>query len=357
MLKHFGKTFLIISTSRRNFSLTAALCSRVTIVGAAGGVGQALAMFAKTNTRVSDLSLYDLEETKGIAADLSHIDTFSAVHAFTGKEQLRKSLMCSKILVIAAGVVRKDVKATRDSLFEKNVSIVSEVVIEAAEVCPDAMFVIVTNPVNSLVPLTAEILKSKNVYDPKRLFGMSVLDSVRGSTFVGDALLRNPQRTKLPVIGGHSKNTIIPVFSAMDPPKDIDEDVKKEIHNRIINAGEAVLKAKKGKGTSQLAVAYAAKLLCDALLEGLENAPAVATAFVPSELTKLPYFSSSFELNEKGIKKFLNLPELDKDEKENFDQCMRTLDIEIKKGVEKAKKIIDAEAKKPKKDKGKDDCK
>ncbi|KAL9911223.1 uncharacterized protein ACN427_005521 [Glossina fuscipes fuscipes] len=356
MLRQFAGTFFNISMSKRNLSMTVALASRVTIAGAAGGVGQALAMFVKTNTRVSDLGLYDLEDTKGLAADLSHIDTYSAVHTFAGKDQLRKSLMCSKILVIAAGAVRTDIKASRDSLFEKNVGIVGEIVMEAAEVCPDAMFVIITNPVNSFVPLTAEILKSKNVYDPKRLFGMSFLDSVRASVFVGDALMRNPQKTKIPVIGGHSRSTIVPVLSGIEPPLDMEEELKKEIYNRIVKGGEAVLEAKKGKGTCQLAVAYAAKMLCDALLAGLENAPASGTALVPSELTKSPYFSSSFELNAKGIKKLLKLPELDADEKLYLEQCMRTLDKEIQKGVEQAKKIIDAEAKKSKKESGKEDC-
>jgi malate dehydrogenase len=46
------------------------------------------------------------------------------------------------------------------------------------------MFLIIANPVNSTVPIFAEVLKSHNVYNKKRLFGVTTLDVVRANTFV-----------------------------------------------------------------------------------------------------------------------------------------------------------------------------
>lgn len=76
---------------------------------------------------------------------------------------------------------------TRDDLFNTNASIVAELIDSCAKNCPKAMICIITNPVNSTVPIAAEILKRHNVYDPKRLFGVTTLDVVRSNTFIAQA--------------------------------------------------------------------------------------------------------------------------------------------------------------------------
>jgi malate dehydrogenase len=53
------------------------------------------------------LSLYDIAHTKGVGADLSHIDSKCKVSAFVGKEQLHDSLVGADVVVIPAGVPRK----------------------------------------------------------------------------------------------------------------------------------------------------------------------------------------------------------------------------------------------------------
>lgn len=55
----------------------------------------------------------------------------------------------------------------------------------AAKVCPEAMVAIISNPVNSTVPIAAEIYKKAGVYNPKRIFGVSTLDVVRSNEFIG----------------------------------------------------------------------------------------------------------------------------------------------------------------------------
>ena len=54
--------------------------------------------------------------------------------------------------------------------------------------CPKAFVCVITNPVNSTVPIVAEVLKAHGVYDPRRLFGITTLDVVRASSFLSDAL-------------------------------------------------------------------------------------------------------------------------------------------------------------------------
>eukprot|EP00951_Prasinocladus_malaysianus_P041091 scaffold480451_cov45-Prasinocladus_malaysianus.AAC.1 len=50
-------------------------CKKVAVLGAAGGIGQPLSLLLKMNKLVTELSLYDIQGTPGVAADLSHCNT------------------------------------------------------------------------------------------------------------------------------------------------------------------------------------------------------------------------------------------------------------------------------------------
>ncbi|KAF5200686.1 malate dehydrogenase, partial [Thalictrum thalictroides] len=62
---------------RRSFASESSPDRKVTVLGAAGGIGQPLALLMKLNPLVSKLSLYDIAGTPGVAADVSHINTRS----------------------------------------------------------------------------------------------------------------------------------------------------------------------------------------------------------------------------------------------------------------------------------------
>lgn len=59
--------------------------ARVAVLGASGGIGQPLSLLLKNSPLVSELSLYDIAHTPGVAADLSHIETRATV---TGTEMV-----------------------------------------------------------------------------------------------------------------------------------------------------------------------------------------------------------------------------------------------------------------------------
>ena len=77
------------------------------ILGAAGGIGQPMALLLKLNPLISKLSLYDVVGTPGVAADLSHIETLPQVSGHKGPEQLGEALQGCDVVVIPAGVPRK----------------------------------------------------------------------------------------------------------------------------------------------------------------------------------------------------------------------------------------------------------
>ncbi len=56
---------------------------KVAVLGAAGGIGQPLGLLMKLNPLVTDLSLYDIAGTPGVAADISHVDTGARVSSLS----------------------------------------------------------------------------------------------------------------------------------------------------------------------------------------------------------------------------------------------------------------------------------
>jgi malate dehydrogenase len=67
---------LLLRRLRRSYSSASGQPERkVAILGAAGGIGQPLALLVKLNPLVSSLSLYDIAGTPGVAADVSHINS------------------------------------------------------------------------------------------------------------------------------------------------------------------------------------------------------------------------------------------------------------------------------------------
>ncbi len=105
--------------------------------------------------------------------------------------------------MVAAEVYRKP-GMTGGDIFNKNASIVRTLVEGCAEHCPEAFLAIVGNQVNSTVPIAAEVLKSKGVYDKAKLCGVTTLDVYRANTFIANNQGKDPNDVDVTVIGGHT---------------------------------------------------------------------------------------------------------------------------------------------------------
>lgn len=80
---------------------------KVTLIGCSGGIGQPLGLLLKKNPLISNLSLYDIVGTSGVAADLSHINSKAKITAYTGPKELEGALEGADIVIIPAGMPRK----------------------------------------------------------------------------------------------------------------------------------------------------------------------------------------------------------------------------------------------------------
>ncbi|XP_047310213.1 malate dehydrogenase, mitochondrial-like [Impatiens glandulifera] len=307
---------------------------KVAVLGAAGGIGQPLALLMKLNPLVSKLALYDIAGTPGVAADISHINTRSEVKGYMGEDQLREALEGSDVVVIPAGVPRKP-GMTRDDLFNINAGIVKTLCTAIAKYCPNAIVNMISNPVNSTVPIAAEIFKKAGTYDEKKLFGVTTLDVVRAKTFYAGKAKLPVHGVIVPVVGGHAGITILPLFSqATSAANNLSEEDIIALTKRTQDGGTEVVEAKAGKGSATLSMAYAGATFADACLKGLNGVPdIVECSFVQSSITELPFFASKVRLGKNGIEEVLGLGDLTDFEKLGLESLLPELKSSIEKGI------------------------
>ncbi|KAL2472709.1 Malate dehydrogenase 2 [Forsythia ovata] len=318
---------------RRGFSSESSPERKVAVLGAAGGIGQPLALLMKLNPLVSKLSLYDIAGTPGVAADISHINTRSEVAGFMGEDQLGQALEGSDIVIIPAGVPRKP-GMTRDDLFNINAGIVKSLCTAISKYCPNALVNMISNPVNSTVPIAAEIFKKAGTYDEKKLFGVTTLDVVRAKTFYAGKAKVNVAGVNVPVVGGHAGITILPLFSQATPRANLADEEIKALTKRTQDGGTEVVEAKAGKGSATLSMAYAGAIFADACLKGLNGVPdVVECSFVQSTVTELPFFASKVRLGKNGVEEVLGLGLLSDYEQQGLEALKPELKSSIEKGI------------------------
>jgi len=306
---------------------------KVAVLGAAGGIGQALALLLKTQLpNGTELSLYDIAPvTPGVAADLSHIPTAVKVSGFAGEDP-SPALVNADIVLISAGVARKP-GMDRSDLFNINAGIVKNLVSACADTCPKALIGIITNPVNTTVAIAAEVLKKKGVYDPAHLFGITTLDIIRSSTFVAEVNDINPEDVSVPVIGGHSGITILPLLSQSG--FDFDEAGAAAMTTRIQNAGTEVVEAKAGGGSATLSMGQAAAKFGLSLVRALNGEEGVIECtYVEGSGEMARFFAQPVLLGKNGVEKILGFGELSIFEEKTLNAALKTLRSDIKIGEE-----------------------
>ncbi|WP_044470887.1 malate dehydrogenase [Mannheimia massilioguelmaensis] len=305
---------------------------KVAVLGAAGGIGQALALLLKLQLPAgSALSLYDVAPvTPGVAKDISHIPTEVAVEGFAGTDP-SDALKGADIVLISAGVARKP-GMTRADLFDVNANIIRSLIEKVAAVCPKACVAIITNPVNATVAIAAEVLKKAGVYDKRKLFGVTTLDTLRSETFIGELKGLDPTRVTIPVIGGHSGVTILPLLSQVQNVEWSSAEEIETLTKRIQNAGTEVVEAKAGGGSATLSMAQAAARFCLSLVKGLNGAKVVECSYVEGDGKYARFFAQPVRLGKEGVEEFLPLGKLSAFEEEALKGMLETLHADIASG-------------------------
>merc|ERR1711865_103948 len=276
---------------------------------------------------------------EGVAADLSHLEgkckVTSTVLVLNEDKAIDKAgdvLQGCDLVLVPAGVPRKPGQDRKD-LLNINCNIAKGTVEACAKHCPNAVLGLIVNPVNSVVPAMCEMWKKAGL-DPRKIVGISTLDIVRANKFVQEITGKTCQ---IPVIGGHAGATILPLFSQDPAGASIPADMIPELDERVQNAGTEVVKAKNGKGSATLSMAYSGARLAKAVLSGLAGFPVTECAYVESNILEgLPYFASQVVFGRDGIEAVLDIGNLSAHEQARLEELAPILQGEIQDGLEYA---------------------
>jgi len=179
---------------------------KITVVGA-GAVGATVAQYVAAK-ELGDVVLVDVIQglPQGKALDLMELNPVEGINSKIVGTNEYAPTAGSDVVVITAGSARKP-GMSRDDLVNINSGIVGAVTKEVVKYSPDAVIIVVTNPLDVMCYVAL-----KNSGFPKnRVMGLSgVLDSTRFRLFIAEALGISVEDTSAFVLGGHG-DTMVPL--------------------------------------------------------------------------------------------------------------------------------------------------
>jgi len=218
--------------------------SKITVIGA-GNVGATVADSIARKDIVKEVVLLDIKEgfAEGKALDIwqtSAIENFTT--RVTGTTGDYSKTADSEIIVITSGLPRKP-GMTRDDLISTNAKIVNEVTKKALEHSPNAILIIVSNPLDVM---TYAAFKTAGIPSHK-VFGMAgILDTARYRAFLADEIGNSPKDIQALLMGGHGDTMVpLPRYTTVNGIP-ITQFVKEERLNQIVertkNGGGEIVK-------------------------------------------------------------------------------------------------------------------
>ena len=185
--------------------------SKVTVVGA-GNVGATCANVLAVKNNVSEVVILDIKEgfAEGKAMDIMQTANLLGFSTrVSGVTNDYAATADSDVIVITSGLARKP-GMTREELIGVNAGIVKNVVENALKYSPNAVLVIVSNPMDPMAYLANKV----SGICRHRIIGLGgALDSSRFRYYISKALNANPNDIEAMVIGGHGDTTMVPVRS------------------------------------------------------------------------------------------------------------------------------------------------
>ncbi len=179
---------------------------KITVVGA-GNVGASVAAYASAQ-ELGDVVLLDILEgvTQGRALDIFEATPIYGVETRVFGTQDYGETKDSDLIIITAGIARRP-GMSRDDLLATNVKIVGEVAEKSFQASPNAIMIVVSNPLDAMVYTAWR----KTGCDPRRVMGMGgLLDSTRFRSFLAEEIGVSAQDIQVPVLGGRGDTMVIP---------------------------------------------------------------------------------------------------------------------------------------------------
>ncbi len=256
--------------------------NKITVIGS-GSVGSTISYTLAFSGIASEIVMIDIngEKSMGEALDIRQgTPFFSPCNIYAGSYY---DAAGSDIVIITSGVARKPGQ-TRLDLAQINVNILKSIASQIVEQCPDAIYVIVSNPVDIL---TYAFCKYTGLPENRVIGSGTILDTSRLRARIAEYYSVNQQNVHAYVLGEHGDSMFIPwslanisnvpveeygdaVLNATNAP----EFVKSEVEQYVRKSGGKVIAR---KGATFYAVSMSVCHLCKCILAGIDTHLTVST--------------------------------------------------------------------------------
>lgn len=303
--------------------------AKVSIIGA-GNVGATTAHLI-LQAGIADVVLYDIAEgvPQGKALDLSEALPLWSVSVLSKGTNRYVDTAGSDIIVITAGFPRKP-GMSRDDLLHANADVIRTASAEIAKTSPDAIVIVVTNPMDVM----AQLVWKTAEFSCRRVMGMGgILDSARFRTFISTELSVSPEDIEALVLGGHGDQMVpLPRLTTVKGIP-ITEILKRKTIELLIqrtrNGGAEIVSLLK-TGSAYYAPAAAVFQMVKAILLD-EKRILPCAAYLNGEYgVKDIYVGVPVVLGKEGVEKIIEV-KLSKEEKAQFRESCASVKKLIKK--------------------------
>lgn len=294
---------------------------KIAILGA-GNVGASIAYTLTIDGMASEIVLIDINEKKarGEAADILQGTPFSApVNIYAGGYE---DAVDSDIVIVTVGMARKPGQ-TRIDLAQANVDIVKAVMPQITKFAPDAVYVVVSNPVDII---TYAILKTTNLSETQVIGSGTMLDSARLRSRLAAHVGLNSKNVHAYVFGEHGDTSMIPWSLATiagiemnryctdlcDKHNHCGKEELREIEEDVRTAGAKVIEL---KGATYYAIAMAVRRICECIIRDTDSVMTVSAMIHNQYGISDVCFSLPFVVGAQGIKRSI-VPPLTDEEKQ-----------------------------------------
>ncbi|XP_052754730.1 malate dehydrogenase-like [Galleria mellonella] len=283
---------------------------KVTVIGAGSAVGRIASLFLKQQNIIRTLALYDdvpQRKVLGVANDIAHIDTSTAVEAYQGKMFLRPALDNTDVVLICGGcyVTPPCCNTLGRELFFNNMQLVRTTALAVAQFCPHAIVAIQTPPVDCNFALVEHTLKAAHVYDKRRVLGVNSINTMRANQLFSAITGSDPGTSTMPVVCGTGRCTRVPVFSAVKAGNFPQSQV--DCLTRLVReADDIICKVKNNNEQGHLSIGFSTARFVLNIMKGLFEKPTfIDSALVeqedPEKCYNMQYCATPVTVGKGGI--------------------------------------------------------
>jgi len=322
--------FETLFTLNPNVETKVSIRPRKGVIIGAGQVGMACAYSVMIQGCFDELILQDIntERLQGEVMDLMHgipfvepVDIKAGTVADVGRD--------ADLVIITAGASQKPGESRLD-LVVRNVAIFKSLIADVVKYCPNAILLIVSNPVDIMTYVTLKL----SGFPAARVIGSgTVLDSARFRTLLAQKMGIDSRSVHAHIIGEHGDSEV-PVWSKVniagmplydqEGGSELDNAALQEIFERVKNAGYEILKL---KGYTSYAIGLATTEIVQAILRGQDRILTVSSLVNDFYGIHDVCLSLPSVVNEKGVIKTVNLTLNDTEQQQLIDSAQILRDI------------------------------